>query len=99
MISVPYSVDINDITLWLGRNLSGDEYVRMVTDALDQLIEDSTPDGGRVMGLPIHPFIVSQPSRHRYLARALEEIGARDEVWVTTSDDIADHYLATREQA
>jgi peptidoglycan/xylan/chitin deacetylase (PgdA/CDA1 family) len=99
MISVPYSVDINDITLYLGRNLPGDEYVRMVTDALDQLIEDATPDSGRVLGLPIHPFIVNQPSRHKYLARVLQEIAARDEVWVTTSDDIADHYLATREQA
>jgi peptidoglycan/xylan/chitin deacetylase (PgdA/CDA1 family) len=99
MISVPYSVDINDITLYLGRNLPGDEYVRMVTDALDQLVEDAAPDSGRVLGLPIHPFIVNQPSRHKYLARVLEEIAARDEVWVTTSDDIADHYLATREQA
>jgi peptidoglycan/xylan/chitin deacetylase (PgdA/CDA1 family) len=97
MISVPYSVDINDITLYLGRNLSGDEYVRMVTDALDQLIEDASPDAGRVLALPVHPFIVNQPSRHRYLARALQEIRARDEVWVTTSDAIADHYLATKE--
>jgi allantoinase len=99
MISVPYSVDLNDITLYLGRNLSGDEYVRMILDALDQLIEDASPDSGRVLALPIHPFIVNQPSRHRYLARALEEIRARDEVWVTTSDAIADHYLATKEQA
>jgi peptidoglycan/xylan/chitin deacetylase (PgdA/CDA1 family) len=97
MISVPYSMDINDITLFVGRNLSGDDYVRAVVDALDQLIEDSDADHGRVMALPVHPFVVNQPSRHRYLARALEEIGARDEVWVTTSDAIADHYLATRE--
>jgi allantoinase len=99
MISVPYSVDINDITLYLGRNLPGEEYVRMVVDALDQLIEDATPDSGRVLGLPIHPFIVNQPSRHKYLARVLEEVAARDEVWVTTSDDIAEHFLATREQS
>jgi peptidoglycan/xylan/chitin deacetylase (PgdA/CDA1 family) len=96
LISVPYSVDINDITLFLGRNLPGDEYVRMIVDALDQLIEDAGEDSGRVLGLPIHPFIVNQPSRHKYLARVLEEVAARDEVWVTTSDDIADHYLATR---
>lgn len=95
MISVPYSVDINDITLFLGRNLSGDEYVRMILDALDQLIEDSSEDAGRVLALPIHPFIVNQPSRHRYLAQALTEIAARDEVWVTTSDAIAEHYLAS----
>jgi allantoinase len=99
MISVPYSVDHNDITLYLGRNLPGDDYVRMVLDALDQLIEDADADNGRVLGLPIHPFIVNQPSRHRYLARVLEEIAARDEVWVTTSDAIAEHYLAGRETA
>jgi peptidoglycan/xylan/chitin deacetylase (PgdA/CDA1 family) len=97
MISVPYSLDINDITLFVGRNLSGDDYVRAVIDALDQLIEDSDADNGRVMALPVHPFIVNQPSRHRYLARALEEVRARDAVWVTTSDAIADHYLATKE--
>ena len=97
LISVPYSVDVNDITLFLGRNLPGDEYVRCVLDAVDQLIEDADEDNGRVMALPIHPFIVNQPSRHRYLARALEEIRAREEVWVTTSDAIAEHYLATRE--
>jgi peptidoglycan/xylan/chitin deacetylase (PgdA/CDA1 family) len=99
MISVPYSVDINDITLFLGRNLPGEEYTRTVLDALDQLVEDSDPDHGRVLALPIHPFIVNQPSRHRYLARALEEIAARDEVWVTTSDAIAEHFIATREAA
>ena len=97
MISVPYSMDINDITLFVGRNLSGDDYVRAVVDTLDQLIEDSDPDNGRVMALPVHPFVVNTPSRHRYLARALQEISERDELWVTTSDAIADHYIATRE--
>jgi allantoinase len=95
LVSVPYSVDINDITLYLGRNLSGDAYVQMVLDALDQLVEDASPEAGRVLALPIHPFIVNQPSRHRYLARLLREIAARDEVWVTTSEAIADHFHAT----
>ena len=99
MISVPYSVDVNDITLFLGRNLSGDDYVRMVLDALDQLREDGRDGRGRVLALPIHPFIVNQPSRHRYLARALTEIAARDDVWITTSDAIAEHFLSQKEQA
>ena len=33
----------------------------------------------------------------RYLARALQEISERADVWLTTSDAIADHYIATRE--
>lgn len=93
MIAVPYSVELNDITLCVGRNLSGEAYVRWVIDTLDQLLADGESTG-RVMALPIHPFVINQPSRHRYLARVLEEVAARDDVWVTTSDEIARHYLS-----
>jgi peptidoglycan/xylan/chitin deacetylase (PgdA/CDA1 family) len=93
MIAVPYSVELNDITLCVGRNLSGEAYVRWVIDTLDQLLADGESTG-RVMALPIHPFVINQPSRHRYLARVLEEVAARDGVWVTTSDEIARHYLS-----
>jgi len=93
MVSVPYSVELNDISLWVGRNLSGEDYVRWVTDHLDQLLEDGETTG-RVMALPLHPFVVNQPARHRYLARVLEEVAGRDGVWVTTSDAIAEHYIA-----
>jgi hypothetical protein len=95
VISVPYSIEVNDITMFVGRNLSGPEFVRVVHDQVDQLLADSA-DNGRVMALPIHPFIVCQPFRHRYLVEALEYICSRPEVWLTTSDAIAEHFLATR---
>lgn len=91
MISVPYSAELNDVPLFTARNLSGPEYVRLVVDALDQLLQDGE-SGGRVLALPLHPFIVNQPSRHRYLAEVLEHVAGRPGVWVTTSDEIAAHY-------
>jgi allantoinase len=91
MISVPYSIELNDITLFVGKNLSGPDYVRLVGDVLDQLLADGET-AGRVMALPIHPFIVNTPSRHRYFAEALERIRGTEGVWLTTSDEIADHY-------
>jgi peptidoglycan/xylan/chitin deacetylase (PgdA/CDA1 family) len=94
MISVPYSVEVNDITLFVYHAHTGEEYVRLVCDHLDQLLADSR-DGGRVMALPLHPFVIGQPARHRYLAKILEEVRSREEVWVTTSDAIAAHYLTT----
>ena len=92
MISVPYSAELNDVPLFTARNLSGPEYVRLVVDALSQLLHDGK-SGGRVLALPLHPFIVNQPSRHRYLAEALEHVAGHPGVWVTTSDEIAAHYL------
>jgi peptidoglycan/xylan/chitin deacetylase (PgdA/CDA1 family) len=92
MISVPYSAELNDVPLFTARNLSGPEYVRLVLDAVDQLLEDAHTSS-RVLALPVHPFIVNQPSRHRYLAQVLEQVRAREQIWITTSDEIAGHYL------
>jgi len=47
------------------------------------------------MALALHPFVVGQPSRYRYLEQALAYIANHDGVWLTTSDDIAEHYTRT----
>jgi peptidoglycan/xylan/chitin deacetylase (PgdA/CDA1 family) len=94
MISVPYSVELNDIALFVAKSLSGEDFYRTVVDQFDQLYEDSA-QSGRVMALALHPFVIGQPFRHKYLAKALEYISSHDGVWLTTSDEIAAHYLAS----
>jgi allantoinase len=94
MISVPYAVALNDISMFVSRGYTGADYVQMVCDHLDQLLAESET-AGRVMALAIHPFVINHPSLHRYLAEALEQVKARDGVWITTSDAIAEHYLGT----
>jgi allantoinase len=91
MISVPYSVELNDIMLFVARSVSGEEFYRAVIDQFDQLYADSERSG-RVMALALHPFVIGQPFRLRYLAKALEYITSHAGVWLTTSDDIAAHY-------
>ena len=63
----------------------------MVVDHFDQLYVDGEA-AGRVMALCLHPFIINQPFRHRYLDKALEYIASHEGVWLTTSDEIADWY-------
>ena len=94
MLSVPYSIEVNDISLFVGKSLSGPDFVRIVTDQLDQLYEDAA-DSGRVMSLILHPFVINQPFRHRYLEQALDYIVNHPGVWLTTSDEIASHYRRT----
>lgn len=66
---------------------------RAVVDQFDQLYADSA-ESGRVMALALHPFVIGQPFRLRYLAKALDYIASHEGVWFTTSDDIAQHYRA-----
>jgi allantoinase len=94
MISVPYSVELNDGIMFVGKSLSGEEFYRAVVDQFDQLYKEGE-HSGRVMALCLHPFIINQPFRHKYLERALEYITGREGVWLTTSDDIAAYYANT----
>jgi peptidoglycan/xylan/chitin deacetylase (PgdA/CDA1 family) len=94
MISVPYSIEINDITLCVGKSLSGDDFLQMIVDQFDQLYKDSA-ESGRVMALCLHPFVSSQPHRQKHLERALAYIAGHEGVWLTTSDEIAAHYIAS----
>ena len=45
------------------------------------------------MALALHPFVIGQPSRARYLEKALAYIAGHAGVWLTTSDAIAEAYL------
>lgn len=91
MFSVPYHSEINDIGAFLNLNMSGPQYEEMVTDQFEQLMTEAESTG-MVMALPIHPFVVGQPFRFKYLERALRRIVATDGVWFTSSDEIAKAY-------
>lgn len=94
IISVPYSIELNDGMLFVGKSLSGEDFYRTVVDQFDQLYKEGA-QSGRVMALCLHPFIINQPFRHKYLEKALEYITGHEGVWLTTSDEIADYYANT----
>lgn len=91
MISVPYSIEVNDVVLFVAKSLSGPDFLQLVIDQYEQLSKDSATSG-RVMALSLHPFITGQAFRHKYLDQALDFIASQPDVWLTTTDEIADHY-------
>ncbi|WP_280401261.1 polysaccharide deacetylase family protein [Nocardia carnea] len=90
MLSVPYTVELNDLGLF-SKGTTGAEFVQIVKDQYDQLLLDAQT-GGRVMAIALHPFVIGQAFRARYLDEALEYLVAQPDIWMTTSDEIADHY-------
>ncbi|WP_433712749.1 polysaccharide deacetylase family protein [Nocardia sp. CA-084685] len=86
LLSVPYSVELNDNSLFLGTGLRGADFVQIVKDQLDRLYEES----GRVMVLALHPFVIGQAFRIKYLEQALDYVANHPGVWLATSDEIAD---------
>lgn len=92
LISVPYSVEIND-GLVLRTYSDGSYWVRICKAMFDQLYKEGA-DSGRVLCLPIHPFLTGQPHRVGYLDEILDYIMGHDGVWQTTADEIAEYFIA-----
>jgi len=91
LLSIPYSSEVNDIPAFVLHHHTGEQFAQAVIDQFDQLYEEGARDL-RVMGIGIHPFLVGQPFRAKHFARALQHIAAHDDVWLATSDEIADWY-------
>jgi peptidoglycan/xylan/chitin deacetylase (PgdA/CDA1 family) len=91
ILSMPYSIEINDIPAFLDHHQSGETFGRMICDQFDGLYEDGAKTG-RVMAISLHPFLIGHPHRAKYFANALAHIGSRQEVWLATGSEIADWY-------
>ena len=92
LISVPYSVELNDV--WVFRNHHEADYFSLICKAqFDQLYKEGA-ESGRVMCISLHPYLIAQPHRIRYLDDLLGYIMSHEGVWQTTADEIADYYIA-----
>jgi len=91
MLSMPYSLEINDIPVFLDHHQSGETLGRMIRDQFDVLYEDGAKTG-RVMAISLHPFLIGHPHRSKHFANALAHITSRQEVWRDTGSEISDWY-------
>ena len=91
LVSVPYSIELNDSSLIRDNHYEGDYFARICKAQFDQLYKEGA-ESGRVMCIALHPFLIGQPHRIKYLDDILSHIMSHDGVWQTTADDIADYY-------
>ncbi|MBT6273955.1 MAG: polysaccharide deacetylase family protein [Chromatiales bacterium] len=90
LITVPYTVDLNDFILERG-NTDAAGFARMIKDYFDTVYREGEAQP-RVMAIALHPFIMGQPHRLRYLDEALDYILGHEHVWQATGAEIADWY-------
>jgi allantoinase len=91
LISIPYSVEINDIPFFVGKGSTPDQFRQAIQDQFEVLYEEGKSNA-KVMAIALHPFLVSVPYRHKYFAQALDYLARHRDVWFTTGDEIATWY-------
>jgi allantoinase len=91
LISVPYTVELNDIPAIMNIGVTGEAFGDMIVDQFDVLYDEGRTNA-RIMPICLHTFLVGQPFRAKHLRRAFEYIAAHSDVWLATGDEINDWY-------
>jgi peptidoglycan/xylan/chitin deacetylase (PgdA/CDA1 family) len=91
LISIPYSIEVNDLPVFLGYHLASEQFCQIMKDQFDVLYQEGA-NSGRVMAIALHPFLIGQPFRSKYLDSALQHIASHPNVWFTTGSEIASWY-------
>jgi allantoinase len=94
VVSVPYSLEINDIAMMVVQNHPAGELLQRGKDQFDRLYEESAGTM-RVMAVAVHPYVTGVPHRIRYLEALYEHMRAKPGVVFWTGEKIQDWYRGT----
>ena len=93
LIAAPYSLDLNDGTLWAGTAMhSNAQYDRVVWTL--ETFEAELTRNCRVMVLPLHPHLVGVPHRMSWFNKILDLLLARNDTIFMSGSGVADWYAA-----
>lgn len=93
LISVPYTVETNDVVMSAVQLQPSDEILRRGRDQFDRLYQEGA-DSARVMAISIHPYLTGVPHRIKYLEALYDYILGHEGVVMWTGAEILDWYLA-----
>ncbi len=89
---IPYTLTNND-TKMTGPLAGGEQWFGFVRDAFDMLHAEGG-EAPKMMSVGLHLRLAGHPGRAAGVARLLDHIQSRPDVWVTRRIDIARHWMA-----
>ncbi len=95
VVSIPYTVEMNDIAMMVLQNHPSSEWLRRGIDQFERLYAEGE-ESARVMAISVHPYITGVPHRIAYLERLYEHIVQRPGVLLWTGEQILDWYTGTQ---
>jgi peptidoglycan/xylan/chitin deacetylase (PgdA/CDA1 family) len=91
VVSVPYTVELNDIAMMVVQHHTSEEMLRRGKDHFDRLYEESAASR-RVMAISVHPYISGVPHRIGYLEELYRYVLAKPGVLHWTGEQILDWF-------
>jgi len=87
MVSVPYTVELNDIPVFALQNHSSDEFYKRGVLQLERMVKDSQTST-RVMAISVHPYLTGVPHRIAGFERVLDLVMQEKDAEIMTGEEI-----------
>ena len=91
MLSVPYTVELNDIPLMAVQHHRSDELLHRGVLQMKRLWQDGAQNP-RVMAISVHPYITGVPHRIASFEQLLDQVLAQPDVAIMQGVQVADWY-------
>jgi peptidoglycan/xylan/chitin deacetylase (PgdA/CDA1 family) len=91
MLILPYTLDSNDMKMWVAPALTPREWLDYAIDTFDWLYREGADDP-KMMSLGVHLRIIGRPGRIGAFARFLQHVRGHAGVWIATRQAIAEHW-------
>jgi len=91
LVAVPYTVEVNDIPIYLVQHHRSPEIYDRARDAFDPLYAEGA-ESARFMGISMHPYVMGAAHRVKYLDKIIQYIKEHEGVLFMTGEEILDWY-------
>jgi hypothetical protein len=91
-VALPYTVELNDIPIFLLQHHPAEELFRRAKDQFDTLYAEGA-SRPRCMALAVHPYITGVPHRIRYFEQIFQYLAKHPGVLFWKGEDILDWYV------
>lgn len=96
LLAMPHPIDMDDHTILVQNHHTEDDFRDQLCDQFDELYRESASQGGRIMAISLHPWVIGQPYRIGALEQALAHIMRHKGVWAATGSEILDAWTAAQ---
>jgi peptidoglycan/xylan/chitin deacetylase (PgdA/CDA1 family) len=93
LICMPYTLELNDATLYAVQQHPSDAMHRRMQDSLACFSRELARQP-RILTLALHPHLIAVPHRMVYLERMIDELQSRSDTVFMTGGGIADWFVA-----
>ncbi|KZL17809.1 Peptidoglycan deacetylase [Pseudovibrio axinellae] len=90
---IPYTLDANDMRFATAQGFNcGDQFFTYLKDSFDTLYAEGEEGSPKMMSVGLHCRLAGRPGRTAGLARFIDYISQKQDVWVPRRIDIARHW-------